>query len=430
MQPSLQAFESAKLSGNPGVPGDKSCSHRALILAAMAQGTGRIAGLSEGDDVMRTAAALGALGARVERQRDGSWLVRGGAWRSPAGPIDCGNSGTTARLLMGAVAGRPVTAAFTGDESLRRRPMARVVEPLRAMGARIEGGDTLPVTVHGRDSLAGISFVSRHGSAQVKSTILLAGLSARGPVEVIEPVPSRDHTERMLNAFGVPVAPGRSARLPEQRRLAPASIEIAGDPSSAAFPIVAALITPDSCVTIRNVLVNPLRTGLLTTLVEMGAQLALGNHRTVSGEPVADVTARSSALRGVTVPAERAPAMIDEYPILAVAAAFAEGETVLHGLSELRHKESDRLARIADGLAACGVAVRVEGDTLRIQSGAVEGGASIATGGDHRIAMSFLVLGLASRFPVSVDRAEMIASSFPDFAGLMQSIGARIGPAG
>ena len=421
----MQAEASSYLQGKVRVPGDKSCSHRAVILAAMAPGESLIRGVADGDDVRRTAVAVRALGARVERLPDGSWSVRGGPWRSPAAPIDCGNSGSTARLLMGAVAGRPVTARFTGDESLLRRPMDRVAEPLRTMGARIEGGPTLPLTVRGSDALGGISFVNRHASAQVKSAVLLAGLGARGAVEVIEPLPSRDHTERMLGLFGVAVADGR---LPERRRLKGAMIEIAGDPSSAAFPLVAALLAPGSCVAVENVLVNPLRVGLFDTLLKMGAQLEITNRRTWSGEPVADVTARSSGLRAVTVPARRAPAMIDEYPILAVAAAFAQGETILHGLGELRHKESDRLARIERGLAACGVAARVEGDTLRIRGGAVEGGAQVATGGDHRIAMSFLVLGLASRRPVRVDRPEMIASSFPEFAGLMRSIGAPIGP--
>lgn len=425
----LKASHSANLSGTLTVPGDKSCSHRALILAAMAEGESRIGGLADGDDVRRTAGAVRALGATVEQQQDGSWLVSGGRWLSPDQPIDCGNSGTTARLLMGAVAGRPVTATFAGDESLRRRPMARVVEPLRAMGADIEGGDTLPITVRGSAALHGISFVNRHGSAQVKSATLLAGLGAQGPVEVVEPLASRDHTERMLGAFGVPVATAGTIRLPEQRRLRAASVDIAGDPSSAAFPLVAALISRNSSITIHNVLINPLRLGLFDTLLKMDAKLELMNRRVVSGELVADLVACSSRLRGMTVPAERAPATIDEYPILAVAAAFAEGETVLEGLGELRHKESDRLQRIARGLAACGVAVRVEGDRLRIRGGAVVGGAEVASGGDHRIAMAFLVLGLASGRPVSVDRSEMIASSFPGFADLMRSIGADIGPA-
>ncbi|HEY0325582.1 MAG TPA: 3-phosphoshikimate 1-carboxyvinyltransferase [Allosphingosinicella sp.] len=409
----LTAHPGERLSGTVAVPGDKSISHRALILGAMAEGETRISGMLESDDVMRTVEAVRALGAEVARDGD-LWRVRGGPWRSPPAPIDCGNSGTTARLLMGAVAGRPVSATFVGDESLSRRPMRRVTEPLRRMGASIEGGDTLPITVHG-GSLRGIRYIAPVASAQVKSAILLAGLHAEEPVEVVEPNPSRDHSERMLPLL-----------LTDTGQLRGTTIQIPGDPSSAAFPIVAALLSPGSDVTVAAVCINPTRIGLFECLREMGGQIEMAGQRQLGGEPVADIIVRASRLGGIDVPASRAPAMIDEYPLLAVAAAFAEGETVMRGLGELRHKESDRLAAIANGLAACGVAMQVEGDALRIRGGAVPGDAGVETHGDHRIAMAFLVLGLASAVPVSVDRAEMIATSFPGFADLMRGLGARI----
>ena len=409
----LTAHPGAPLHGQVAVPGDKSISHRALILGAMADGESRIAGLLESDDVMRTVEAVRALGAEVERDGD-IWRVRGGPWRSPGAAIDCGNSGTTARLLMGAVAGRPISATFVGDESLARRPMRRVTEPLRQMGARIEGGDTLPITVHG-GRLRGIRYASPVASAQIKSAILLAGLGADGATEVIEPQPSRDHSERMLPLF-----------LDRTGNLRGTAIQVPGDPSSAAFPLVAALLVPGSEVTVPGVGVNPTRIGLFETLREMGGELQLANPRMLGGEPVADVTARFSRLRGVEVPARRAPAMIDEYPILAVAPALAEGDTVMHGLGELRHKESDRIAVIAAGLAACGVAVSIEDDILCVRGGSVRGGAEVTTQDDHRIAMAFAVLGLASAAPVCVDGAEMIATSFPGFAALMRGLGAGI----
>lgn len=425
----LTASRSGPLVGEVRVPGDKSLSHRAVIMAAMARGESRIAGLSDGDDVGRTVDAVRALGASVRQDRDGSLIIGGGQWRSPGGPIDCGNSGTSARLLMGAVAGRPVSAAFVGDASLSRRPMARVTEPLRRMGASIEGGDRLPITISG-GALHGIRFSNLTGSAQVKSAVLLAGLGASGVVEVIEPRPSRDHSERMLSAFGVQLSringpDGAQATLPEVRSLTPAAIEISGDPSSAAFPLVAALICPGSRVTVRNLLANPLRTGLYAALEDMGARLVFANRREVSGEPVADVTAEASSLRAITLAGDRAPAMIDEYPILAVAAACAQGETAMHGLGELRHKESDRLAAIVAGLAGCGIHARVEGDSLFVRGGVSRGG-DVVTRGDHRIAMSFLVLGLASAAPVRVDEAAMIGTSFPGFTPLMRSLGAQI----
>jgi 3-phosphoshikimate 1-carboxyvinyltransferase len=424
----LAGFRSGALHGEIEVPGDKSISHRALILGGLASGETRISGLLEGDDVLHTAGAVRAFGAEVERLGSGEWRVRGAEWHSPAGPIDCGNSGTGARLLMGAAAGLPIRATFTGDASLSSRPMERVLGPLRTMGARTEGS-TLPVTIHGGD-LHGISFVNEKASAQVKSAILLAGLKASGLVEVIEPALSRDHSENMLRAFGCDVETRDGLiRLGKQRALCGTDVLVPGDPSSAAFPVVAALIVPDSRITIRNVMVNPLRTGLFTTLREMGADLQFENERSQGGERIADLNVAASDLHGVEVPATRAPSMIDEYPILGVAAAFARGRTVMHGLAELRVKESNRLAAIIAGLQACGVDACEEGDSLIVEGrdGPPTGGAQVRAHHDHRIAMSFLVMGLASRQSVSVDSAGMIATSFPNFVSLMQSLGARIG---
>jgi 3-phosphoshikimate 1-carboxyvinyltransferase len=423
----LEGSLSGPLSGTIEVPGDKSMSHRALILGGLAQGETRISGLLEGEDVLHTAAAVRALGAEVERVCAGEWRVRGAEWRSPEAPIDCGNSGTGARLLMGAVAGFPISVTFTGDRSLSSRPMERVLGPLRAMGAQTEGS-TLPVTIHGGD-LHGIRFVNEKASAQVKSAILLAGLRASGEVEVLEPAPSRDHSENMLRAFGCEVESEAGViRLGRQRQLSGTPVLIPGDPSSAAFPLVAALITPGSHITIRKVMTNPLRTGLLTTLVEMGAELRLENQRMEGGESVADLNVSSSALIGVEVPASRAPSMIDEYPILAIAAAFARGRTVMGGLAELRVKESNRLAAVVAGLQACGIDAREEGDSLVVEGTGEppRGGAEVQAHHDHRIAMSFLVMGLAAERPVTVDSADMIATSFPNFVPLMQSLGARI----
>jgi 3-phosphoshikimate 1-carboxyvinyltransferase len=427
----LGAVSSPALRGVLEVPGDKSISHRALILGAIAEGETQIEGLLEGDDVLATAAAVGAFGAKVERTGQGQWRVVGAQWRTPSLPVDCGNSGTGARLLMGAAAGFPIEATFTGDISLNGRPMNRVFAPLRAMGARIDAseGGRLPATVRG-GGLNGISYLNSKSSAQVKSAILLAGLRADGEVEVIEPAPSRDHTENMLRAFGCDVdAAGDRIRLGERRRLSGTAVRVPADPSSAAFPLVAALISPESEISLRSVMVNPLRAGLFATLDEMGADLKFENRRSFGGEQVADIAVRSSQLRGVEVPASRAPSMIDEYPILAIAAAFATGRTVMHGLAELRVKESDRLAAIIAGLRACGVTAHEDGDSLIVEGfgGPPAGGASVAAHHDHRIAMSFLVMGLASRSAVTVDSVAMIATSFPCFTELMRSIGARIG---
>lgn len=424
------------LKGVVRAPGDKSISHRAMILGALAQGVTTVTGLLEGDDVLRTAEAMRAFGATVERTGEGEWRVQGrGGFSTPGGIIDCGNAGTGVRLIMGAAAGFPITATFTGDASLRKRPMGRVLEPLGQMGATwsCEDGGRLPLTLHG-GSLKAIRYRLPVASAQVKSAVLLAGLNAWGETEVIEPEATRDHTERMLRAFGATVeviddAEARHIRLAPGQRLAGTHVDVPGDPSSAAFPLVAGLITPGSAVTVEGVLMNPLRIGLFDTLMEMGAELEIANHRTAGGESVADVTARYSALRGVTVPPERAPSMIDEYPILAVAAAFAEGETVMRGVGEMRVKESDRIALMARGLEACGVDVEEEpeGFIVRGDGRSPRGGASIETGGDHRIAMSHLVLGLAAERSIKVDEPGMIATSFPGFPDLITSLGGEIG---
>jgi len=427
------------LRGHVRAPGDKSISHRALILGALARGDTEIEGLLESEDVLRTAAAMRAFGAEVERMGEGRWRVRGqGTWSEPLDVIDCGNSGTGARLIMGAAAGFPVSVSFTGDQSLRGRPMGRVLDPLAMMGARSLGraGGRLPLTLHG-GGLQRISYRLPVASAQVKSAVLLAGLHAEGGVEVIEPEPTRDHTERMLKAFGAEVEIAdmdgeRVVRLAQGQSLTGIHVAVPGDPSSAAFPLVAALITPGSEVTVENVLLNPLRAGLLQTLREMGADLVTKNLREAGGEPVGDVTACFSALKGVEVPARRAPSMIDEYPILAVAAAFAEGQTLMRGLGELRVKESDRVALMAAGLEACGVMVEEEPEGLIITgvgraNHPVRGGATVETHGDHRVAMAHLVLGLAAQAPVAVDEPEMIATSFPGFVDLMRGLGAEIG---
>lgn len=398
----------------------------------MAEGETSIRGLLESDDVMATVEALRAFGVHIEKIGD-EWIVRGSPWRSPNGIIDCGNSGTTARLLMGAVAGMTgVKATFTGDASLLARPMRRVTEPLQRMGAIIEGGERLPITVEG-SALGGIDYRNVPASAQVKSAILLAGLGTNAAVSVTEPMPSRDHSEIMLAQFGciasVDDTPdGWVIALDKNRKLRGGRVAIGADPSAAAFPLVGAALVPGSDVTVRGMLVNPLRTGLYETLEAMGVEVELSNERIKSGEIVADVRVRHSDLRPCHVVAERVPAMIDEIPALAIACAFADGESVIEGLAELRVKESDRLGAIVAGLAACGVSAIADGECLRIFGRSnVRGGATIATQGDHRIAMSFLTLGLAASEPVEVDEAEMISTSFPQFVEVMNSLGASIG---
>ncbi|MCY7270826.1 MAG: 3-phosphoshikimate 1-carboxyvinyltransferase [Sphingomonas bacterium] len=423
----LEAIASPNLDGDIAIPGDKSMSHRALILGGLATGTTVIHGLLESEDVLRTAEAVRAFGPAVERLGEGHWTVTGARWESPAAPIDCGNSGTAARLLIGAAAGFALQASFVGDGSLSQRPMARILEPLRRMGAMADG-DFLPVTVRG-GHLKRIHHVNASASAQVKSALLLAGIQAEGGVEIIEPAASRDHSENMLRAFGCDVQSSRGRiNLDGGCRLTATSVDIPGDPSSAAFPLVAALISPGSNVCVRSVMINPLRAGLFDTLRAMGARLDVAPRGQKGGEALADITAAYGRLQGVEVSAERAPSMIDEYPVLAVAAAFASGRTILHGLAELRVKECDRLAAIVQGLRACGVDATAEEDTLVIvgADGPPPGGGSVEAHGDHRIAMSFLVFGLASRAPVTVDSAASIATSFPGFAELMRTIGGRI----
>jgi 3-phosphoshikimate 1-carboxyvinyltransferase len=438
MTAQLVAKRAGPLKGVLRAPGDKSISHRALILGALAHGVTEVEGLLEGDDVKRTAAAMAAFGAGVERLGEGRWRVEGkGAFAEPTDVIDCGNAGTGVRLIMGAAAGFPLAATFTGDASLRGRPMNRVLKPLGEMGATwiCREGGRLPLTLRGGD-LKRIAYRLPEPSAQVKSAVLLAGLRAEGGAEVIEPEATRDHTERMLRAFGARVdvsdeGAGRRIVLAGGQSLTGTTVRVPGDPSSAAFPLVAALITPGSQVTVQGMLLNPLRIGLLETLGDMGADLSVTNLREEGGETVADVTARHSALTGVEVPPERAPSMIDEYPILGVAAAFAEGPTVMRGIGEMRVKESDRIALMAAGLAACGVGVEEGPDSLTVVGAVranhgVRGGGRVATHGDHRIAMSHLILGLASDEPVAVDQPAMIATSFPGFLALMRSLGADI----
>ncbi|MFL6751244.1 MAG: 3-phosphoshikimate 1-carboxyvinyltransferase [Sphingomicrobium sp.] len=427
----LTASPGGPLNGEAAVPGDKSYSHRALILGAMAEGETRISGLLESADVLATMQAIKAFG--IAAHQDGKhWTVRGGPWRSPDGAVDCGNSGTTARLLMGAVAGMPgVRATFTGDASLSARPMKRVTAPLGRMGAIIEGGEGLPITVQG-DRLGGIDFRNVPSSAQVKSAILLAGLGTAAPIQIVEPIPSRDHSEIMLAQLGCRVVvddrpEGWVISLGEQRSMSGCELAIGADPSSAAFPLVAAAIVPGSDVTVRGMLVNPLRTGLYETLEAMGAEIELSNERIQSGEIIADVRVRHAPLGPCHISAEQIASMIDEIPALAMACACADGESVIEGLGELRVKESDRLGAVVAGLTACGVSTIASGDSLRIFGrGKARGGASIATQGDHRIAMACLVLGLAAEQAVEVDEAEMIDTSFPGFVAVMRSLGAEI----
>lgn len=436
----MASRRATRLKGSITVPGDKSISHRALMLAALALGVTRIRGLLEGEDVLRTAEALRLLGVAVEN-KGGEWRVSGrgvGGLAEPDTVLDMGNSGTAARLLMGVLAAHPMTAVFTGDGSLSDRPMGRVTEPLRRMGARFtcRSGDRLPITLSGTGRPLPIEYEPPVASAQVKSAVLLAGLNAPGNTTVIEPRPTRDHTERMLRHFGADVTEtdlpggGREITVCGQPELEARDITVPGDFSSAAFPLVAALLVPGSRVTVKGVGVNPGRRGLFDTLVEMGADITLANERIEAGEPVADITAKASKLKGVDVPPERAPSMIDEYPVLAMAAACAEGTTTLRGIGELRVKESDRIATVAEGLEICGAEVREEADQLSITgSGAApRGGGMVKVHLDHRIAMSFLVLGLAADEPVRVDDAGPIETSFPGFQDLMNGLGAFIAP--
>ncbi|MDD2867086.1 3-phosphoshikimate 1-carboxyvinyltransferase [Neomegalonema sp.] len=432
---------SGPLRGEALAPGDKSVSHRALILGALAVGRTEVSGLLEGEDVLGTARAMQAFGAKVERLGQGDWRVEGvgvGGFMEPEDVIDCGNAGTGVRLIMGAAATTDLSATFTGDASLRRRPMGRVLTPLAQFGATHAGrsGGRLPLTLTGAKSPLPISYLLPMASAQVKSAVLLAGLNAPGETSVIEPEATRDHTERMLKGFGAEVSVearpegGKIIRLQGRPELRPQKVAVPRDPSSAAFPLCAALIVPGSEVVCPRVGINPTRAGLFTTLQEMGADLVFENATEEGGEPAADLRARFSAeLKGIEVPPERAPSMIDEYPVLAVVAAFATGRTVMRGVKELRAKESDRIAAMEAGLRACGVETESDEDTLIVHgrgAGGVEGGGFVLCHLDHRIAMSHLVLGLASRRPVTVDDFGAVGTSFPGFAPIMAALGAQI----
>ncbi len=436
-EPRPLTAEKSTLTGAAEVPGDKSISHRSLILGALSVGRTEVTGLLEGRDVLDTGEAMRAFGATLERLGDGHWTVDGvgvGGFMEPDRVIDCGNSGTGARLIMGAMATTDLTATFTGDESLNGRPMARVTDPLALFGARTHGrrGGRLPMTVVGAADPVPVRYEVPVPSAQVKSAVLLAGLNAPGETVVVEKEPTRDHTERMLSGFGASVEVGeengrRVITLGGHAELEPRAVAVPRDPSSAAFPVCAALIAEGSEVTAPGVGLNPTRAGLFATLMEMGADLSFENERTEGGEPVADLRARfSESMKGVEVPPERAASMIDEFPILAVVAACAEGRTVMRGVGELRVKESDRIAAMAEGLRACGVNVEDDEDTMTVDGSGplgVPGGATCRSFLDHRIAMSFLCLGFASRSPVTVDDAGPIATSFPAFESLVTGLG-------
>ncbi len=428
------------LSGSVRVPGDKSISHRALMFGALAVGQTRVTGLLEGEDVLRTAEAMRQLGATVHRDELGTWTINGvgiGGLSEPNDVINMGNAGTGARLLMGLLATYPMTACFTGDASLRSRPMKRVMTPLSQFGAEFmaRDGGRLPLCMRGNAEAAPVTYTVPVASAQVKSAVLLAGLNTPGTTTVIEPVATRDHTERMLAGFGAEISTeatengGRIITLVGQPELHPCDITVPADPSSAAFPAIAALLIPDSEIVLTDVCTNPLRFGLFDTLREMGADITLENQRTIAGESVADLRIKSSSLHGISVPAERAPSMIDEFPILAVAAACADGTSRFNGVEELRVKESDRFTAIVDGLSACGVSVEADGDDIVIHgspSSVPKGGATIAANLDHRIAMSYIILGAVSEDPITIDDVRSVDTSFPGFATLMNSLGLTI----
>ncbi|MDE8345787.1 MAG: 3-phosphoshikimate 1-carboxyvinyltransferase [Acidocella sp.] len=438
-QPFIASRPAAALQGDITVPGDKSISHRALMFGALAVGKTQISGMLEGEDVLRTAAAMQALGAQISRQ-DGDWLVSGrgiGGLVAPDDVLDMGNSGTAARLLTGILATHDVHAIMTGDASLRRRPMRRVIEPLRATGAVFisQPGDRLPLTIIGAREALPVTYRLPVASAQVKSAILLAGLNARGVTEIEEPDPTRDHSENMLRHFGADVmvsqhGPARHIRLVGQPELRGADVMVPGDPSSAAFPVVAGLLVPGSRFAVNGVGLNPLRTGLFDTLREMGADLTIRNARVQGGETVGDIMVEATSLRAVDVPPGRAPSMIDEYPILAVACALARGVSRLRGLAELRVKESDRLSATAAMLRAGGVLVEIEGDDLIIHgSPSPAGGGLVETHMDHRLAMSGLVFGQVTQAAMRIDDARFIETSFPGYVTLMRRLGAQINPA-
>ncbi len=435
----LISRKASGLKGRIRVPGDKSMSHRALMFGAVAIGETSISGLLEAEDVINTARAMTALGASAARGDDGIWRVRGAGvagLRSPENPLDFGNSGTGVRLAMGLMATTPLTARCVGDASLSKRPMGRVTEPLAQFGTRFEtaGGGRLPLTLMGARNPVPVTYRLPVASAQVKSAVLLAGLNTPGITTVIEPTPTRDHTERMLKGFGAAIsvelrADGRHIAIEGQHELKAQALDVPGDPSSAAFPMVAALITQGSGIVIENIMLNPTRTGLIETLIEMGGDITVENRRLAGGEEVGDLHVKSSRLHGIRVPASRAPSMIDEYPILAVAASFADGTTRMEGLEELRVKESDRLAAVEAGLQANGVPTHSGRDWLEVSGGGAPGGGRVVTHMDHRIAMSFLIMGLASRIYTLIDDSAFIATSFPDFTVLLNGMGARISAA-
>ncbi|MGS4886856.1 3-phosphoshikimate 1-carboxyvinyltransferase [Roseibium sp. MB-4] len=434
----LTSAAGSPLKGTIRVPGDKSISHRSLMFGALAVGRTTVQGLLESEDVLATADAMRAVGAKIEKQDDGSYTVDGiglGSLMEPEGVIDFGNAGTGVRLTMGIFGSHNIAATFVGDASLSKRPMGRVLDPLREMGTNViaRDGDRLPASIRGAEQALPITYRVPMPSAQVKSAVLLAGLNAPGVTTVIEPIATRDHTEKMLKGFGADIsvslneAGERVIKLTGQPELKPQDIDVPADPSSAAFPIVAALIVPGSDVTIENVMLNEHRTGIITTLIEMGGDIELLNKRSAGGEEVADIRVKHSLLKGITVPAKRAPSMIDEYPVLAIAAAFAEGDTFMLGLEELRVKESDRLAAVARGLEANGIPCVETEDTLTVTGGAADiGGGTVVTHLDHRIAMSFLILGIAAHKPVTVDDGAVIATSFPTFTSLFEELGAKI----
>ncbi|ANI76726.1 3-phosphoshikimate 1-carboxyvinyltransferase [Sphingobium sp. EP60837] len=426
------------LSGSINVPGDKSISHRSLMLSALAIGESRVEGLLEGEDVLATAAAMRAMGAQISRDEDGICHIRGvgvGGLLQPQSALDMGNSGTSTRLLMGLIASHAITATFVGDASLSKRPMARVTEPLSRMGASFttSPGDRLPLTMKGACPAVPLDYRLPVASAQVKSAILLAGLNAPGITRIVEPIPTRDHSERMLKGFGADLSVEMDAdgtrfiTLKGEAELRPQSIVVPGDPSSAAFPMVAALLVPGSKITIANVGLNTTRAGLIDLLREMGGDIVIENPREVGGEPVGDLVLTASSLKGVEPDPARAPSMIDEYPVAFIAAAFAEGRSTFRGLEELRVKESDRIATMAAGLRAIGVTVEELEDGIIIEGSGgtlLPGGGPIATKLDHRIAMSFAVAGLISKTGITIDDMRPVATSFPGFTALLQSIGA------
>jgi 3-phosphoshikimate 1-carboxyvinyltransferase len=431
------ACRKGPLKGLAPIPGDKSISQRAIILGGLAAGETRISGLLESGDVQSTAAAVRALGATVTRDGPGAWRVTGTKWADPAEALDFGNSGTGSRLVMGAVAGQGVSATFVGDASLMSRPMARVVDPLKAFGVTYEGQGPkalMPVTVHGAKTIKAVDVMVATASAQVKSALLLAALGASGTSRITQGTLTRDHSEKMLAGFGARIsvtllANGEVIAIEGPVQLKACAVEVPRDPSSAAFPLVAALLVPGSEISLPNIMLNPRRAGLIETLIEMGADIVVSNRRTSGGEEIGDLTVRHSALKGIEVPHDRAPSMIDEYPILAVAAAFATGTTAMRGLEELRVKESDRLEAVARGLKLNGVPHTIEGDDLLVHGmgpDGVPGGGTVPTHMDHRIAMAFLTMGMASQNPVTVDDVTMIATSFPEYEGLMRDLGADL----